>query len=47
MHRSRATNVVKVVAVPSLIPVWIAQRITADPVSASAARAEAGREAGA
>jgi putative spermidine/putrescine transport system permease protein len=41
-------NVVAVVAILlSLIPVWIAQRITADPVSAGAARAEAGGEAGA
>jgi hypothetical protein len=31
----------------SLIPVWIADRITSDPVSAGAARAEAGGEAGA
>jgi putative spermidine/putrescine transport system permease protein len=41
-------NVVAVLAILlSLIPVWIAQRITADPVTAGAARAEAGGEAGA
>ena len=34
-------NVVAVLAILlSLIPAWIAQRITADPVTAGAARAE-------
>jgi putative spermidine/putrescine transport system permease protein len=51
LSRPRQLPIVNVVAVLaillSLIPVWIAQRITADPVSAGAARAEAGGEAGA
>ena len=51
LSRPRHLPIVNVVAVfailLSLIPVWIAQRITADPVSAGAARAEAGGEAGA
>jgi putative spermidine/putrescine transport system permease protein len=51
LSRPRQLPIVNVVAVLaillSLIPVWIAQRITADPVSAGAARVEAGGEAGA
>jgi putative spermidine/putrescine transport system permease protein len=51
LSRPRQLPIVNVVAVLaillSLIPVWIAQRITADPVTAGAARAEAGGEAGA
>jgi putative spermidine/putrescine transport system permease protein len=51
LSRPRQLPIVNVVAVLaillSLIPVWIAQRITTDPVSAGAARAEAGGEAGA
>jgi len=51
LSRPRQLPIVNVVAVLaillSLIPVWIAQRITSDPVSAGAARAEAGGEAGA
>jgi putative spermidine/putrescine transport system permease protein len=51
LSRPRQLPIVNVVAVLaillSLIPVWIAQRITADPVSAGAARAEAGGAAGA
>jgi putative spermidine/putrescine transport system permease protein len=51
LSRPRQLPIVNVVAVLaillSLIPVWIAQRITADPGSAGAARAEAGGEAGA
>jgi putative spermidine/putrescine transport system permease protein len=51
LSRPRQLPIVNVVAVLaimlSLIPVWIAQRITADPVAAGAARAEAGGEAGA
>ena len=51
LSRPRQLPIVNVVAVLaillSLIPVWIAQRITADPVSAGAARADAGGEAGA
>jgi putative spermidine/putrescine transport system permease protein len=51
LSRPRQLPIVNVVAVLaillSLITVWIAQRITADPVSAGAARAEAGGEAGA
>jgi putative spermidine/putrescine transport system permease protein len=51
LSRPRQLPIVNVVAVLaivlSLIPVWIAQRITRDPVSAGAARAEAGGEAGA
>jgi putative spermidine/putrescine transport system permease protein len=51
LSRPRQLPIVNVVAVLaillSLIPVWIAQRITADPVSAGAARTEAGGEAGA
>ena len=51
LSRPRQLPIVNVVAVLaillSLIPVWIAQRVTADPVSAGAARAEAGGEAGA
>jgi putative spermidine/putrescine transport system permease protein len=51
LSRPRQLPIVNVVAVLaillSLIPVWIAQRVTADPVSAAAARAEAGGEAGA
>jgi putative spermidine/putrescine transport system permease protein len=51
LSRPRQLPIVNVVAVMaillSLIPVWIAQRITTDPVSAGAARAEAGGEAGA
>jgi putative spermidine/putrescine transport system permease protein len=51
LSRPRQLPIVNVVAVLaillSLIPVWIAQRITADPVNAGAARAEAGGEAGA
>jgi putative spermidine/putrescine transport system permease protein len=51
LSRPRQLPIVNVVAVLaillSLIPVWIAQRITADPVSAGAARAEAGGEPGA
>jgi len=51
LSRPRQLPIVNVVAVLaiilSLIPVWIAQRITADPVSAGAARGEAGGEAGA
>jgi putative spermidine/putrescine transport system permease protein len=51
LSRPRQLPIVNVVAVLaiilSLIPVWIAQRITADPVSAAAARGEAGGEAGA
>src|ERR671932_51970 len=46
LSRPRQLPIVNVVAVLaillSLIPVWIAQRVTADPVSAGAARAEAG-----
>jgi putative spermidine/putrescine transport system permease protein len=51
LSRPRQLPIVNVVAVLaillSLIPVWIAQRITADPVSAGAARGEMGGEAGA
>jgi putative spermidine/putrescine transport system permease protein len=51
LSRPRQLPIVNVVAVLaillSLIPVWIAQRITADPVSAGAARGEAGGVAGA
>ena len=51
LSRPRQLPIVNVVAVLaillSLIPVWIAQRITADPVTAGAARAEAGGQAGA
>jgi putative spermidine/putrescine transport system permease protein len=51
LSRPRQLPIVNVVAVLaiilSLIPVWIAQRITADPVSAAAARGEAGGQAGA
>ena len=51
LSRPRQLPIVNVVAVLaivlSLIPVWIAQRITADPVSAGAARGELGGEAGA
>jgi len=51
LSRPRQLPIVNVVAVLaillSLIPVWIAQRITTDPLSAGAARAEAGGEAGA
>jgi putative spermidine/putrescine transport system permease protein len=51
LSRPRQLPIVNVVAVLaillSLIPVWIAQRITADPLTAGAARAEAGGEAGA
>ena len=51
LSRPRQLPIVNVVAVLaivlSLIPVWIAQRITADPVSAGAARGEVGGEAGA
>jgi putative spermidine/putrescine transport system permease protein len=51
LSRPRQLPIVNVVAVLaillSLIPVWIAQRITADPVTAGAARAEAGGEPGA
>jgi putative spermidine/putrescine transport system permease protein len=51
LSRPRQLPIVNVVAVMaillSLIPVWIAQRITTDPVSAGAARAEAGGAAGA
>jgi putative spermidine/putrescine transport system permease protein len=51
LSRPRQLPIVNVVAVLaillSLIPVWIAQRVTADPLSAGAARAEAGGEAGA
>jgi putative spermidine/putrescine transport system permease protein len=51
LSRPRQLPIVNVVAVLaillSLIPVWIAQRVTSDPVSAGAARAEAGGEAGA
>ena len=51
LSRPRQLPIVNVVAVLaillSLIPVWIAQRITTDPVAAGAARAEAGGEAGA
>jgi putative spermidine/putrescine transport system permease protein len=51
LSRPRQLPIVNVVAVLaillSLIPVWIAQKVTADPVSAGAARAEAGGEAGA
>ena len=51
LSRPRQLPIVNVVAVMaillSLIPVWIAQRITADPVSAGAARGEVGGEAGA
>src|SRR6187401_3257274 len=45
LSRLRQLPIVNVVAVLaillSLIPVWIAQRITADPVASGAARAEA------
>ena len=51
LSRPRQLPIVNVVAVLaiilSLIPVWIAQRITADPVSAGAARGEAGGQAAA
>jgi putative spermidine/putrescine transport system permease protein len=51
LSRPRQLPIVNVVAVLaillSLIPVWIAQRITSDPVSAGAARGEMGGEAGA
>jgi putative spermidine/putrescine transport system permease protein len=51
LSRPRQLPIVNVVAVLaillSLFPVWIAQRITADPVSAGAARGEMGGEAGA
>jgi putative spermidine/putrescine transport system permease protein len=51
LSRPRQLPIVNVVAVLaillSLIPVWIAQRITADPVAAGAARGEMGGEAGA
>jgi putative spermidine/putrescine transport system permease protein len=51
LSRPRQLPIVNVVAVLaillSLIPVWIAQRITADPVSAGAARGEVAGEAGA
>jgi len=51
LSRPRQLPIVNVVAVLaillSLIPVWIAQRITSDPVSAGAARGEVGGEAGA
>jgi putative spermidine/putrescine transport system permease protein len=51
LSRPRQLPIVNVVAVLaillSLIPVWVAQRITSDPVTAGAARAEAGGEAGA
>jgi putative spermidine/putrescine transport system permease protein len=51
LSRPRQLPIVNVVAVLaillSLIPVWIAQRVTRDPVSAGAARGEVGGEAGA